>query len=355
MKILNKNKKVLMCLSGGVDSSVSLALLKKAGYDVTAAFMVNYDEQRNGEECWRNDYRDALLVAAHLGVKLLRLNFVKEYSDAVLSYMYQEYEAARTPNPDVLCNKFVKFGAWLKKAEELGFDYIATGHYAAVKNRFGKYYLSEAKDKNKDQTYFLHQLNQEQLKRTLFPLGKYTKDEVRKIAKKLALPTAQKSESMGICFIGEVSMRDFLKNKINSKPGDIVNESGEVIGKHDGLAYYTIGQRNLGLNSNNGKPLFVLQKDIKGNRLVVGNEDSPLLYQKKTVVKKPNWISGVEPRSPFTCLVRLRHRAPLVKATLKKEDDAFLVEFEKPERAITPGQFAVFYKGGNCLGGGELF
>ncbi len=339
-----------MCLSGGVDSSVSLALLKKAGYDVMAAFMINYDEQRNGESCWRPDYQDALRVAAKLGVKLLRLDFTADYSRDVLQYMYKEYEAGQTPNPDVLCNKFVKFGAWIKKADELGFDFIATGHYAKIKKSGRKFLLQEAKDKNKDQTYFLHQLNQKQLSKTMFPIGGYTKQQVRELAIKFDLPTAQKEESMGICFIGEVSMRDFLKNKIKVQSGNIVDEQGNILGKHDGLAYYTIGQRNLGINAKNGKPLFVVNKNVEKNEVIVGGDESPLLFKNEIKVGDINWTAGVAPKFPLKCQARLRHRQELQDCVVTKDG----VKFSKPQRAVTPGQFAVFYKGGLCLGGGTI-
>ncbi len=361
MKNKKQPKKVLVCLSGGVDSSVAAALLVKAGYDVTAAFMINYDEQKNGESCWRPDYQDALRVAAHLNIKLLRLNFVKDYNRDVLQYMYKKYEEGKTPNPDILCNKFVKFDAWLKKANELGFDFIATGHYAKIKKSGSKFLLQTAKDKNKDQTYFLHQLNQDQLKQVLFPIGNYNKNQVRQLAEKFDLPTAQKEESMGICFIGEVSMRDFLKNKIKVKSGNIVDESGMILGKHDGLAYYTIGQRNLGLNSKNGQPFFVVAKNIIKNELIVGFENSSLLYKKEIVIGEINWTAGQAPKLPMKCQVRLRHRQELQNAIVCHSDrseakrrNLLTIEFSKPQRAVTAGQFAVFYKNGLCLGGGEI-
>ena len=349
----NKNKKVLMCMSGGVDSSVAAALLVKAGYDVTGAFMVNYDETKNGVSCWHGDYQDALRVAAHLGIKLLRLDFTKEYSRDVLNYMYKEYSAGRTPNPDILCNKFVKFGAWLDRARELGFDYIATGHYAKVK-KVGKIFeLLEAKDKNKDQTYFLHQLNQEQLKNVLFPLGDYTKDQVRVLATKFQLATAQKEESMGICFIGEVSMKDFLKDKVKAQPGNIVDSAGKILGKHDGLPFYTIGQRGVGLGNTGGKTLFVVEKNLNTNELVVGEDSDARLYKEEAIAEEVNWVSGQTPKFPLKCLVRLRHRQELQEATLSGENQ-LKIKFTKPQRAVTPGQFAVFYKKGICLGGGAV-
>jgi len=352
---LMKKEKILVAMSGGVDSSVVAALLVRAGYDVTGAFMVNYDGQvPNGESCWHGDYQDALRVAAHLGIPLMRLDFVTEYKKFVLDYLYKEYSAGRTPNPDVMCNKFVKFGFWLKAADKLGFDKLATGHYATLVKRAGKFKLLAAKDGNKDQTYFLHQLNQKQLSKVLFPVGEYTKDEVRKLAKKFGLPTAEKEESMGICFIGEVSMRDFLKGKVKASPGKIINTQGEVVGKHTGLPFYTIGERGVGLDKSAGRPYFVVGKNIKKNQLVVGFENDPAMFKKEVLVKSVNWISGQTPKFPLKCQVRMRHRQPLVNCILHANGRDVLINFNKPERAVTPGQFAVFFKNNECLGGGAV-
>ena len=339
-----------MAMSGGVDSSVAAALLVQKGYDVTGAFMINYDDKNDLVSCWAGDYRDAVRVAAKIGIPLIKLNFTKEYKKMVLDYMYKEYKAGRTPNPDVLCNKFVKFGAWLKKAREMGFEKLATGHYACLDK--GK--LKEAKDKNKDQTYFLHQLNQAQLKSVLFPIGGYTKTEVRALAKKFGLPTADKEESMGICFIGEVPMKEFLQKKIKPTPGNIIfSQTGKVVGKHGGLPFYTIGERGMGINVG-AKPVYVLDKNIKKNELVVGYEDDPLLYKKEIKVQDVNWISGHQSKFPLQCDVRMRHRQPLQKAKIKKSGQNLIVQFVQAQRAVTPGQFAVFYKNGECLGGGVI-
>jgi len=407
-RIWNKHKqsdtplkrKVFVAMSGGVDSSVAAAMLLKEGYEVTGAFMVNYDGERGrgkeeGGNCWLPDYRDALRVAAKLGITLIKLDFTKEYNDLVLKYMFREYEAGRTPNPDVLCNKFVKFGVWLEKARELGYEKLATGHYARLgvkeirnlkletggdKNSFqfpvSSFRLLQATDSNKDQTYFLHQLTQDQLKHVLFPLGEYTKPEVRVLARKWELPTAEKEESMGICFVGEVPMREFLMQKIKPKPGEIVMSDGTVIGEHQGLPFYTIGQRGLAgrVKSDGGrgdsKPLYVVDKDLEENKLVVGYEDDPLLYKKEITVKDVNWIAGKSPEFPLYCKVRLRHRQPLqsgeirncpaasgiplLREKLETGEECVKIKFEQPQRAATPGQFAVFYLKDECLGGGVI-
>lgn len=366
-----------MALSGGVDSSVAAALLVKAGYAVTAAFMINYDEPTpTREHCWVPDYRDAVRVAAKLCIPILKLDFTKEYREMVLAYMYAEYEAGRTPNPDIMCNKFVKFGSWLHKARELGFDFLATGHYARVKkitNNKKQLTTNNAlanelslvncsllisKDTNKDQTYFLHQLTQQQLQYTMFPIGEYTKPEVRKLAKKFNLPTAEKEESMGICFIGEVPMKEFLEKRIAHKPGKIVLVDGTVVGEHDGLAFYTIGERHIGVKERDAKnkaeanqALYVIEKRMQTNELVVGHENSPLLYTKKITLTNVNWINGQVLQFPLKCEVRLRHRQEMQGCVVTMGNS---VEFDDPQRAVTPGQFAVFYKKGECLGGGII-
>ncbi len=368
MKI--KNEKILVCMSGGVDSSVAVSLLVEEGYDVTGAYMINYDDNDpndlNGEKCWLPDYRDATRVAAKLGIPLLKLNFVKEYRETVLKYMYDEYKKGRTPNPDVMCNAQVKFGFWLKKVKELGFDKMATGHYANLRItdnpdlRILTYHLCQAKDENKDQTYFLHQLNQEQLSHTLFPLGEYTKDEVRKLADKFDLPTKNKEESMGICFVGEVDMKEFLQKEIKTNPGKIILSSGEVVGEHEGLPFYTIGQRHIGelqvkgCKLQDNKPLFVVGKILKTNELVVGYKDDPLLFKNEIEVGEVNWVKGEAPEMPFKCEVRLRHRQEMQNAKCQMKNNKLVVEFEKPQRAVTPGQFCVFYYKGECLGGGVI-
>ena len=377
-------KNILVAMSGGVDSSVAAALLLKQGYQVTGAFMKQtaassvepWSEEGTKTVCaWKKDRRDALRVAAKLGISLITLDFEKEYRQWVIKYMFAEYQAGRTPNPDVLCNKYIKFGVWLDKARELGFDYLATGHYAQItktqkhKNTKTQYLLSQAVDKDKDQTYFLHQLNQDQLARVLFPIGEYTKPQVRRLARRFHLPTAEREESMGICFVGEVPMKEFLQTQITQKKGKITLTDGTIVGEHDGLAFYTIGQRHFGrqkaefkMQNGDTKPLYVIDKRMKSNELVVGYEDDPALYREEVVVRQVNWICGQPPKFPLQCRVRLRHRQRLQTSAIRlltstkswSPRSEVRIAFKMPQRAVTPGQFAVFYKNKECLGGGVI-
>ncbi len=352
------NSKVLCAISGGVDSAVAAAILQKAGYEVVGAFIKCYTDPVSGASCWINERRDALRVCAKLGIKLLDFDFEKEYHRHVLNYLFREYKAGRTPNPDVICNKYVKIPLLIKEAKRHGFDYVATGHYA----RLSHLKLLEAADKNKDQTYFLHQLKQSHLKKLLFPLGRLTKNEVRIFAKQWGLPVAEKEESMGICFVGEVPMNNFLKQKISPRKGKIVTTAGQVIGEHEGLPFYTIGQRIGGFNiqysilniqKGETQPFFVLKKDIVHNKLIVGHENDSLLYKKEINVANTHWIRQ-KPVFPLKCEVRLRHRQPMQECRITKSGARIKVDFKIPQRAVTPGQFAVFYSKGECLGGGEI-
>ncbi|OGH85268.1 MAG: tRNA 2-thiouridine(34) synthase MnmA [Candidatus Magasanikbacteria bacterium RIFOXYB2_FULL_38_10] len=358
-KHLPAKKKVLCAISGGVDSAVAAGLLIKAGFEVTGAFIKCFSEAVGAKSCWIDERRDAMRVAAKLGIKLLTFDFEKQYQKDVVNYLFKEYQAGRTPNPDVMCNKYVKIPLLLKEAQKMGFDWIATGHYARVKKVEGKALLYEAGDKNKDQSYFLHQLGQKELKHLIFPLSSLNKDEVRVFASEWGLSVAKKEESMGICFVGEVSMKKFLEKKIKPRFGKVVMSTGEVIGEHDGLAFYTIGQRHgfsalRGSRSGESRALYVVDKDLKKNRLIVGFEDDKLLFKKEIVFKKIHWISGATPKFPLDCLARLRHRQPLQICRIIFSQGKYFVKFKEVQRAITPGQFIVFYKNGECLGGGEI-
>ena len=341
--------KILAAMSGGVDSSVAAALLVKQGYEVIGAFMKNWSDHLGlkGECRWYNERRDALRVAARLDIPFVTFDFEKEFRDSVINYLFKEYAAGRTPNPDIICNREIKFPLLLREAKRLECGLLATGHYARVRD--GR--LFQAKDKNKDQTYFLHQLRSTDLAKIIFPLGELTKPQVRALAKKFNLPTAEKDESMGICFVGEVPMADFLKQRIQPNPGDIVDVHGQKLGAHQGLAFYTIGQRH-GLNINGAEPYYVASKDFQKNQLVVAaGAEEAALWQKEGRLGNIHWISGSSLSLPAKLEVKLRHRQPGVKAVLHPDGR---LEFKKPERAITPGQFAVFYQDGECLGGGEI-
>ena len=353
-------KTVVVGLSGGVDSSVAAYLLKKQGYNVVGLFMLNWEEQDDGGHCSaEQDFEDVKRVANKIGIPYYTVNYSKEYKDRVFSYFLDEYKKGYTPNPDVLCNKEIKFGPFLKHALELGADYIATGHYCKRVDRDGKVYLYKSHDKSKDQTYFLNQLSQDQLKYTLFPLADIDKTEVRRIAKELGLVTAEKKDSTGICFIGERNFRKFLKTYLPAQKGLIKDLSGNVVGEHDGVMYYTIGQRR-GLNiggkdgSDNDR-WFVVKKDVSTNTLYVNCGECDEMYSRGCIVKEFNWITD-EMKSDFSSFVKLRYRQPDQKVRVKIIDDHTIqLDFEEKQRAVTIGQFAVLYaEDGMCYGGGRI-
>ncbi|MFC1595008.1 tRNA 2-thiouridine(34) synthase MnmA [Patescibacteria group bacterium] len=344
IKITPKNKKVFVAMSGGVDSSVAAALLKERGYDIIGVFMQGWPHPM--ATCsWKTERRDAMAAAAVLDIPFLTFDFSNEYYESVVKYTLNEYAAGRTPNPDVMCNKYIKFGFFLKKALELEADYIATGHYVRMDQNLK---LSIAKDKNKDQSYFLWTLKQEQLKYCIFPIGDYEKSEVRKLAHKYKLPTADKKDSQGVCFIGQLDMADFLREFIPKKKGNIVTSSGKKVGGHDGLYFYTIGQRH-GMDIGGGGPYFIADKNFDTNTLIVAeNENDPILFKKELQFTDANWLHAVE--FPFECEARIRYRQPLQKCRVEKNK----VVFEEPQRAIAPGQSVVFYRRNELLGGGII-
>lgn len=352
-------KRVVIGMSGGVDSSVAAALLKEQGYDVIGLYMLNWEEEDENGVCSAvNDYEDVKRVCNNIGIPYYTVNFAKEYLDRVFSEFLREYKLGRTPNPDVLCNREIKFGPFLEYAKKLGADYIATGHYAKIEHDGDTSRLLKAKDQNKDQTYFLNQLSQEQLKDVLFPLGDIEKPEVRRIAQKYNLSTAEKKDSTGICFIGEKRFREFLQNYIPAKRGDICTEDGEVVGTHDGVMFYTLGQRR-GLNiggkhGGNGKRWFVFDKNVQKNILYVSQGEDDRLYSKGLVTYKVNWIPDTPKQKEFECFAKFRYRQPDQKVKVRIEDDRVCVDFVEKQRAVTPGQYIVFYTETECLGGGII-
>lgn len=352
-------KTVVIGMSGGVDSSVSAWLLKEQGYNVIGLFMKNWEDDDDSEFCSsRQDWLDAASVADVVGVDIEAVNFAAEYKDRVFSVFLSEYAAGRTPNPDILCNSEIKFKAFLDHAYSLGADYIATGHYARVREVDGQFQLLKAMDASKDQSYFLHRLNQAQLSKTLFPLGETQKTEVRRIAQQLGLSNAAKKDSTGICFIGERPFRDFLNRYLPTKPGPILNDRNEVIGEHVGLSFYTLGQRKGigigGQKEGNGEPWFVARKDLKNNTLyVVQGHDHPWLHQTTLVAEQVHYIAGELP-SVTTLGCKARYRQSDAACRFSGDEASFNLAFEQSQFAVTPGQSAVLYDGDICLGGGII-
>lgn len=352
-----KDTRVVVGMSGGVDSSVAALLLKQQGYDVIGIFMKNWDDtDENGVCTATEDYDDVIQVCNQIGIPYYAVNFEKQYWDKVFTYFLDEYKAGRTPNPDVMCNKEIKFRAFLEHAISLGADYLATGHYAQVELRDGEYKMLRGADANKDQTYFLNQLSQDQLSKVMFPIGNIPKSKVREIAKEAGLATASKKDSTGICFIGERNFKEFLSGYLPAQPGLMQTLSGEVKGKHDGLMYYTIGQRHgLGIGGS-GDPWFVIGKDLEKNVLYVDQGfDNDLLYSDSLTATSISWVSGKMPEGTVTCTAKFRYRQEDHAVQVKMTDaETAQVIFDQPVRAITPGQAVVFYNGDECLGGGTI-
>lgn len=346
--------RIVVGLSGGVDSSVAALLLKRQGYDVIGLFMRNWEDD---EDCpAKQDFLDVLAVADVIGIEVEAVNFAQEYKERVFSYFLREYQAGRTPNPDVLCNSEIKFKAFLEHALSLGADKIATGHYARIAEHQGQFTLRKALDSAKDQSYFLYRLNQAQLSKTLFPLGELQKPQVREIAREAQLPTHAKKDSTGICFIGERDFRKFLSRYLPRQPGDMETPDGRCVGKHEGLMYYTLGQRQgLGIGGQ-GEPWFVAGKDMQRNVLiVVQGHAHPLLSNHILTAQDLSWVAGHAPDPTQAYAAKTRYRQQDAACRVTQLTDARLaLHFDAAQWAITPGQSVVMYEGDTCLGGGII-
>ncbi|MGQ0442759.1 MAG: tRNA 2-thiouridine(34) synthase MnmA [Methylophilaceae bacterium] len=357
-------QKVIVGLSGGVDSSVAAMLLKQQGYDVIGLFMKNWEDDDDDEYCSsKQDLIDAVSVADKLGIEIEAVNFSKEYKDRVFANFLEEYQAGRTPNPDILCNAEIKFKAFLDHAMHLGADLIATGHYAQVREnplKPGSYQLLKADDGSKDQSYFLYRLNQTQLSKTLFPLGTYLKREVREMARQAGLINAEKKDSTGICFIGERPFQEFLQRYLPKKPGEIKTPEGRLVGQHEGLMYYTLGQRQGlkigGSKESNGEPWFVAAKDMAKNELlVVQGHEHALLLNDGLKANQLHWISEEDPKTNWVYAAKARYRQPDAPCEIDGLDkNEVEIRFGQKQWAITPGQSAVVYESNVCLGGGII-
>ena len=356
-----KNQRVMVGISGGVDSAVAALRLIQAGYRVEGLFMKNWEEDdTNGYCAAEQDLREALAVCDRLDIQLHTVNFSHDYWEHVFQYFLTEYQCGRTPNPDIMCNKHIKFKAFLEHALKLGADRIATGHYArSIRVEHG-YALYKGVDENKDQSYFLCALGQSELANVLFPLGEMIKADVRTLARQADLPNYAKKDSTGICFIGERRFREFLARFLPAQPGDIISAEGNLMGRHHGTVYYTLGQRQgLGIGGrakSSGQPWYVASKDINTNQLVVvQGHDHPLLYSQGLVADELHWISGHEPNTPYRCEAKVRYRQTAQACMITTiNDGSCRIEFSEKQRAITPGQAVVFYAGEHCLGGGVI-
>ena len=356
---MEKAKKVVVGISGGVDSSVTALLLKNAGFDVQGIFMKNWTNSAPNIECTTEaDFKDAEEVCDQIGIPLHMANFSSDYWDKVFKRFLSDHHEGLTPNPDILCNKEIKFRAFLDYCMEIGADYIATGHYAKLSSKDGTTKLLRGMDTKKDQSYFLHQVTGEDLSKTIFPLGELTKEEVRKIATDNNLITSTKKDSVGICFIGKNNYNNFISNFLGKKPGNICDEAGIVLGEHDGLMYFTLGQRQgIGLGGVKGRDQdswYVAHKDLKTNELsVVQGAEHPLLYSDGCYVDDIHWINDFTEET-FDCYVQIRYQSPAIKAQVTKAEKGYKIIFAEQVLAVTPGQSAVIYKDNECLGGSVI-
>ena len=356
---MEKAKKVVVGISGGVDSSVTALLLKNSGFDVQGIFMKNWTNSAPNIECTTEaDFKDAEEVCDQIGIPLHMANFSSDYWDKVFKRFLSDHHEGLTPNPDILCNKEIKFRAFLDYCMEIGADYIATGHYAKLSSKDGTTKLLRGMDTKKDQSYFLHQVTGEDLSKTIFPLGELTKEEVRKIATDNNLITSTKKDSVGICFIGKNNYNNFISNFLGKKPGKICDEAGIVLGEHDGLMYFTLGQRQgIGLGGVKGREQdswYVAHKDLKTNELsVVQGAEHPLLYSDGCYVDDIHWINDFTEET-FDCYVQIRYQSPAIKAQVTKAKKGYKIIFEEQVLAVTPGQSAVIYKDNECLGGSVI-
>lgn len=350
-------QRVVIGMSGGVDSSVAAYLLKQQGYDCVGIFMKNWEEEDDNGVCSaQEDYDDVRAVCDTIGIPYYAINFSKEYWDRVFSIFLKEYAAGRTPNPDILCNKEIKFDAFLNFALSVNADFVATGHYARLEKRDGLQTLLRAKDMNKDQTYFLYALSQKQLAPVMFPIGEMQKPDLREVAQKAGLVNWKKKDSTGICFIGERRFREFLSTFLPAGKGDILDLNNKKIGTHDGAMYYTLGQRHgLGIGGTaqtSGEPWFVVDKDVKKNVLYAAQGEHPLLYSRASTAGQLTFIAGEAPKKSFDCTAKFRYRQPDQAVHVEIEGDTMLITHKESQRAVTPGQSVVLYDGDVCLGGG---
>lgn len=350
---------IVVGMSGGVDSAVAAYLLKRDGHDVVGVFMKNWEEDGEDGVCTAAaDYADVKSVSETIGIPYYTVNFAREYRERVFSYFLSEYRAGRTPNPDVLCNCEIKFRAFLDFAMTTGASRLATGHYARLGHRNGMAQLLRAADRGKDQTYFLAGLTQEQLHNAVFPIGELQKQDVRRIAREQGFSNAAKKDSTGVCFIGERNFKKFLMQYLPAQPGDTIDETGRIVGRHDGLMYYTLGQRRgLGIGGRadgTGESWFVIGKDLARNLLIVQQGEHEELFSLSLEAPQMHWIAGEPPKKTFDCTAKFRYRQPDRPVTICCDGDGAHIRFSQPERAVTPGQWVVLYDGETCLGGGPI-